>query len=184
MRQEVQRQRFDVLRALAQRRQLDDDGIEAVKQILAESPALDLGVQVGVGRRQDTRVDVTEPRRADALHLASLQHAQQLGLQPHRHVRDLVEEERAFVGQLEASDAIEACISECALHVAEQLALGDTFREAARVHRHQRLAAPLRERVQPRRDDFFAGAVLAGDEHSGIGRRDPLDGLAHFHDGG
>ena len=39
---------------------------------------------------------------ADALELALLEHAQQLGLQLERDLADLVEEERAAVGELEA----------------------------------------------------------------------------------
>ncbi len=39
---------------------------------------------------------------ADALELAFLQDAQQLGLDGRRHLADLVEEERAAVGELEA----------------------------------------------------------------------------------
>ncbi len=45
-------------------------------------------------------------RRAHPLQLAGLEHAQQLGLLRERHVADLVEEERAAVGQLEAADAV------------------------------------------------------------------------------
>jgi len=38
---------------------------------------------------------------ADARELAVLEHVQELGLQPQRHLADLVEEERALVGRLE-----------------------------------------------------------------------------------
>ena len=49
-----------------------------------------------------------------------------------RHVRDFVEEQRAAVGKLEASDAIGPRVGERAAHVAEQLALEDAFRRHRR----------------------------------------------------
>jgi hypothetical protein len=62
-------------------------------------------------------------RAADALELALLQHAQQLGLQVERHLADLVEEQRAAVGELERAGARGDGAGERALLVAEQLAL-------------------------------------------------------------
>ena len=125
-------------------------------------------------------VDVPEPRRADALDFAGLQHAQQLRLQPDRHVGDLVEEQRALVCHLEAADAVVARVGERPLHVAEELALGDALGEAAGIHRDERARLAVRQRVHPRGDDFLAGAVFAGDEHCGIRRRDALDRLPHL----
>ena len=45
-------------------------------------------------------------RAAEALELVLLQHAQELGLRARAHVADLVEEQRAAVGLLEAADAL------------------------------------------------------------------------------
>ena len=115
-------------------------GVEAEQQVLPEPARRDLAVQVGVGRREDADVDPARARGADALELARLEHAQQLGLQAERHVGDLVEEERAAVGELEAPDAVGLGVGEGALHVAEQLALEDALREPAGVHRHERPA--------------------------------------------
>ena len=69
-------------------------------------PAADFLRQPGVGRREDADVHVARARRADALELAGLEHAQQLRLQVERHVGDFVQEQRAAVGELEAADAI------------------------------------------------------------------------------
>ncbi len=43
---------------------------------------------------------------ADPLDLALLEHAQQLGLQARAHLADLVEEDGAAVGRLEAADLL------------------------------------------------------------------------------
>ncbi len=58
-------------------------------------------------------------RRADALHLAGFEHPQQLGLLAPGHVGNFVEEERAALSQLEASDALGARVGESAFNVAE-----------------------------------------------------------------
>ena len=43
--------------------------------------------------------DLPRLERADAVHLAELEHPQQLGLHGQRQLADLVEEQRAAVGQ-------------------------------------------------------------------------------------
>ena len=115
---------------------------------------------------------------SDALHLAGLQHAQQLGLQPDRHVGDFVEEQRALVCHLETADAVVAGVGEGPLDVAEQLALGDALGEAAGVHGDEGPRSALGQPVHPGGGHFLAGAVLAGDQDRRVRRRDPLDGLA------
>ena len=142
-------------------------------------PAATSRAQVGVRRRDDAHVDAARARRADALDLAALQHAQQLRLLRQRHVADLVEEERAPVGELEAADAIGLRVGERALHVAEQLALEHALREPAHVHGDERLAGARARRVQPARDELLAGAVLAGDEHVRVRRADALHEAQH-----
>jgi hypothetical protein len=58
--------------------------------------------EVAVGGRDDAHVDLHGLVAADALELALLQHAQQLHLDGRGDLADLVEEERAAVGLLEA----------------------------------------------------------------------------------
>ena len=116
---------------------------------------------------------------ADALELALLQHAQELRLQVERHVADLVEEERAAVGQLEAAARSRDRAGEGALLVAEELALEQLARDRGAVDRDERARRARRARlVDGARDQLLAGAGLAGDEHGRVGRRHPLD-LAH-----
>ena len=65
----------------------------------------DQRLQVLVGRADDAHVDRDLLAAADALDHAVLQEAQQLRLQRQRHVADLVEEQRAAVGDLDLADA-------------------------------------------------------------------------------
>jgi hypothetical protein len=111
--------------------------------------------EVGVCGRQDAHVHVQDARGSDALQLARLQNAQELRLQPHRHVADLVEKQRPLVRELEAAEAVGARVREGAFDVAEELAFRDAFRQSAGVHRHQRPIPPGRLRVQPRCRHFF-----------------------------
>ena len=79
------------------------DDVEPVEEVLrGTGRALTVGLEVAVGRGDQPRTSTrTGLRAADALELALLQHAQQLRLQLERQLADLVEEQRAAVGQLE-----------------------------------------------------------------------------------
>src|SRR5712691_12679698 len=92
----------DIGGALAQRWEPDLDRIETKQQIFAEAPGFHLGLDVGVGGRNDAYVRTPRARRANALVLAGLEHAQQLRLLRERQIGDLVEEQRAALGELEA----------------------------------------------------------------------------------
>ena len=93
----------DVVEPLAQRRQRDLEDAEPVVEVLAELAALHRRVQVAVGGGNHADVGVEHARAAEAHELALLEHAQQLGLHRRRHLADLVEEEHAAVGLLDAS---------------------------------------------------------------------------------
>jgi hypothetical protein len=67
---------------LAQRRQAQIDDVEAVQQVFAERAVLDRLGQVAVAGGQDADVDAHRLGAADAVDLAFLNGAQQLGLQP------------------------------------------------------------------------------------------------------
>src|SRR2546425_1718063 len=82
-----------------------------------------------------------------------------------REVGDLVEEERAPVGQLEAALLPPRRAGERALLVAEQLRLEQRLGQRGAVDRDERAAAPRRARVDRAGDELLAGAALALDEH-------------------
>ena len=90
---------------LAQRGQAHGHDVEAVEQVLAEGAAGDELLQVAVGRGDQAHVDADGLDAADPLELALLQRAQQLDLHLDGDLADLVEEERAAVGELEAARA-------------------------------------------------------------------------------
>src|SRR6266704_1333425 len=134
---------------------MDLDGIEAEEEILAETSCGDFLVEVGVGGGDHADVDAAGAGGADALELAGFEDAQQLGLEIDRHVGDLVEEEAAAVGQLEAAYAVGLGVGEGAAHVAEELAVEDAFGEPAGVDGEQWLGGAAGRGVQSFSDDAF-----------------------------
>src|SRR5437762_171222 len=126
-------QRGNVLAAIAERRQMDLDRVQAEHQVLAEMPGGDFGPEVRVGRRDHANVDAARLGRSYALELAGLEHAQELRLQVQRNIGDLIEKQCAAIGQPEATGAIDFRVGECAADVAEAYAVKDALAEPAGV---------------------------------------------------
>ena len=100
---------------------------------------------------------------------AVLDDPEQLGLERHRHLGELVEEQRPAVGGLEQARLVAVGAGEGALPVAEHLALEQRLGQRGAVDRHQRPARPPAVLVDELGDDLLAGAALAADEHRGVG---------------
>jgi hypothetical protein len=82
---------------------MDADDVEAVEQVLAEAPRRTSSSRswcVAAMMRTSTLIGAMA---ADAVELAVGEHAQQAGLRLRGHVADLVEEQGAAVGLLEAA---------------------------------------------------------------------------------
>ena len=153
--------------ALAQRRQHHVRAVEAVIQVVAETPLAHQRFERAMGGGDHAQVDRRGPGRADRQHLALGQHAQQAGLQGARHVADLVEEQRAAVGLLDqAFLALGAGAREAAGQVAEQFALDQRLGNRRAVDRHERPAAALAAAVQRLGEILLAAAGLAGDQQA------------------
>src|SRR5258707_12603027 len=98
------RQQINIFLALAQGRQMNFDGVEAKKQVLAETPSRGLRGDIHVGRGNHAHIDAARAVRAHALEFASLENRQQLDLQFQRKIRNFVKKWSAVVGQLKAPD--------------------------------------------------------------------------------
>ncbi len=103
--QEVLGEQGDVLLAVAQRRKLEADDVQAVEEVFAEAAFFDGLLQVDVGGGDDAHVHLDLLGSAEMHEAAVLQHAQDLGLHVHAHGADLVEEERAAVGDFEEASS-------------------------------------------------------------------------------
>src|SRR5688572_9104161 len=177
--QKVLRQYRNVVSALAQRRQLNLDGVESKQEILAKPSLGHFSMQVSIRRRQQTHIHLLRLRRSDSLKITRLQHTQQLRLQVQRYVSNLVEKQRTAVRELETSDTIALRISKRTTHVSKQFAFENTFRKSTSVQRNQRLRAARRYRVKDAGDHLFTSTVLAGDEHVGVRWSNALDEIQH-----
>src|SRR5262249_27577789 len=119
---------------------------------------------------------------AHATEVALLEDAQELGLRGVVHLRDLVEEQGAAVGQLEASQAAFGGAGEGSALVTEQLALDERLRDRRAVDGDERLVASVREIVDRAGHELLARAALTIDEHrrrAGRGELDPAIHLLH-----
>src|SRR5262249_38096601 len=116
-------ERDDVFRpALAKRRNVNREHVDAIEKILPKSPARDVALEVAIGRADNAHVDLARAVVTDAFVFALLKNTKKLALECGWNLADLVEEQRASVRELEATDAILHRARERALDVSEELA--------------------------------------------------------------
>jgi len=104
----------------------------------------------------------------------TLEDAEELGLGGQRRVGDLVQEQRAAVGQLEAPLLADHGPGERPPLVTEQLVLEEVGRERRAVDRDVPVARAGRQLVDGPGHQLLAGAALAEDEDVGVGPRHRL----------
>ena len=88
---------------LAERRQPEREHVQPVEEIFAQLALLHGLDRIDVGGGDDAHVHRLLVPAAETAEPALLQHAQQLDLRRRRHLADLVEKQRAAIGQLEAA---------------------------------------------------------------------------------
>ncbi len=93
----------DVVAARAQRRQHERHDVQAEEKIAAEAAFGGLLFEVAVAGGDESYVHVDRLRAAEPLERALLQDAQEFDLHDGAQLADLVEKERAAVGQLKAA---------------------------------------------------------------------------------
>src|SRR5207302_11007621 len=156
-------QRWDILAALAQRRQPQGEHVDAVEQVGAELAGPDQRFKVAVRGRQHANIHRNAAVAAHALDLAFLEHAQELRLHRERHIADFVEEERAAVRLLELPQVPRESAGERALFVAKKLGLDQLRRDRGAVYGDERRRAPGARLVQRARHQLLARARLTQD---------------------
>ena len=154
----------DVFGALAQRRQGDNVEGQPVEQIASEAAGCGERRQVDVGRGDDTDIDVVHLVAADPLEAAIFDDAQDLLLHRQRGDGDLVEEQGATIGDLEAREAAAGGAREGARLMAEELAVEQAFGECSAIEFDEGLVPARREKGEARHNQLLAGATLAHDQ--------------------
>jgi len=123
----------------------------------------------------------------DAPERLFLQHAEQLDLRAPRQIANLVEEQRAAVGEFEPASALAVSTRKRALLVTEQFRLDERIGQGRHVDRHEGMLGARTRVVNGTRQHLFAGTALASDQDRGTARRGPgdgVDGLGHPRVGG
>ena len=158
----------DVFAAAAKRRDVDRDDVEPVVEILAKVAPGDLVEKLAVARRDHAGVDADRLGVTDPLELALLENAEELHLELGGRGIDLVEEDRAGVGRLEAAGPVGDRPGERSADMPKQLALEEALGEGPAVDAHERSAPARRELVDRLGDQFLPRAGLADQEHRGV----------------
>ena len=114
------------------RRQANLERVDAEIQVLAEFVLADHCPQVAIGGTKHADVDAIGLGVADAADFARFQESQQLDLNVLVEFADLVEEQRAAVGDFEQALVIAVGTGERTLDVAEQLAFDQVFAKGRR----------------------------------------------------
>jgi hypothetical protein len=78
--EEMRREEWDVLAPIAQRREMNLDGVEAEQEISAKTASADIFCEIRIRSRKNSDVRSICFRRPDALEFAGFQHTKQLGL--------------------------------------------------------------------------------------------------------
>ena len=126
------REHADVDGPLTQRGQPDRERVHAIVQVLAEAAVANELIERPVRRRDQSEVHLHRALSAQPLESPVFKHSQQLGLGDKRQVADLIEEQRAAVGELDASGLAIVGAGERAFFVAENLGLEEGVRAAPR----------------------------------------------------
>jgi hypothetical protein len=126
--------KLNVALALSKWGKLDLHYIQPEIKVLPEGPGADRRFQIAIGGGDDANIDMPAFGRADRLHFAFLQSAQELGLQVDGHVADFVEKERAALGCFQQTLLGLHGASERALHVAEELRFDERGHQRRTVH--------------------------------------------------
>src|SRR5204862_3715675 len=125
--EQIMRERFDVFRSLAQRRETDLKAVNSIKQVRSKDAFVNNRVKIPVGRGNDPHVDFNFSHAANAKERARLNRAQQFCLQLRRQLRDFVEKQRSAIRKLDQTKFSSFSSRERSRFVAKQLRLKQRF---------------------------------------------------------
>src|SRR5215813_10165840 len=179
LRDEVVDERLDVVASFPEGWDRHREYVQAIVEILTEELRSDHFGEISIGRRDDAHVGLERLCPAETFEFVLLQHAEELWLHLQGHLADLVEEQRAAVGELEASDPLCGRAGEGAAFVAEQLALEQGRRNGGAVELHERPSAPTAGVVNRAGNQLLSCSGLSEDEDGRVSRRHDLDQLQY-----
>src|SRR5271170_2797197 len=173
--QEVLAKQRNISRALPQRGQMNRYHMNSVIEILAEPSRASHLLQRLVRRADEPEIDLSQCASAKPLHLMVLQHAQQLGLERQRKRRNLVQEKRASMRQLNLAWPRLRRSGKGPTLTSEQLRLDQVLRQSRAIEANVRLVRSPAERDNRPRCQLLARATLSPDEHVDVAVGNLLD---------
>ena len=181
--QQRRHQVLQVFQVVPQRRHANLHHVEPVIQVAAQLPPRHRLLRHLVGGRQHPHVHRNLRLAPQPPHPRVLQHPQQLGLRPDRHLPNLIQQQRAPVRQLEAPRPPLHRSRKRPLLVPENLALHQRLGNGRAVHRHKGLGPPRTQLMDGARRQLLPRAALPDDQHRGHRGRHLLDQRKHaLHD--
>jgi hypothetical protein len=109
-----------------------------------------------------------------------LQDAEQLGLHFQWNFPNLIEEERASIGQFEAPDFLADGTGKCAFFVAEQFAFQQTRGNSRAVQGHKKLLVAAAGAVNGASDQSLSRTGLAQNQHTRVAAGDDRNLIQHL----
>src|SRR5215813_14400197 len=134
--------------------------IQSVIQVRAETPLLDMALQITVRCRNHPNVRLNGPVAADSFEFLLLKDAQERDLHFRRQFADFIEENRSAIRRLKPPDPLLQRSGECPLFVAEQLARDEFRRQCRTIHFDQSTSGSRRPPVDGVRDKLLSSARL------------------------
>ena len=138
---------------------------EPIEEVVAEATLGHPVLEIAIGGGDEPHVRLQSGRTSHALVLLLLQDAQELHLHGRGELADLVEEEGAGGGELEATALEPVRAGEGAALVAEELGLDERLRQGRAVDGHERTVRPRAPVVDGVGQHLLARAALAREEH-------------------
>src|SRR5205085_5923526 len=137
----------NILDPLSERRQLDGEHVETIKQILSKFLFDHETLQVLIGGGHHTHVNLDIVLTADPLELALLQHSKQLYLHRRRDFADFVQKDRAAMGLLELPFLLTHRSGKGAALVPEEFRLQQRFSQRPAIYSNKPSGTPWAELV-------------------------------------
>src|SRR5271165_1151982 len=154
--------------------------MQAIVQITPKLAFLDHLLQVPVGGGDKPDVDMNRAIPSQTFQFPFLDRPEQFALQLQGDFTDLIEEQCAFVSQLEAADFLREGTRKRALLVAEQLAFQQSGRNRSAVDFDKRLVASSAQLVDGSSDQFLACSGLPLHEDRSVCWSNYLNGFKDF----
>jgi hypothetical protein len=158
----------NVLGALAKGGDAQGDNGEAIVEVLAEAALSDFGGEILVGSGDDADADADGEFAAEAVELAFLEDAEELGLGGLGQVAYFIEEEGTGIGEFELAAAEAGGAGKGSLLMAEEFAFHEFVGDGGAVDLDEGAGGEGRVGVDVSGEELLAGAGLTHEEDADI----------------